>query len=301
MKPDFVAEFTTNHMGNLNLLLRMVESAAEAGCTYIKMQKKDVETFYTEEKLNAPYTSPYGQTYRDYRTIFEFSREDFERFDRKCEEQRIAWFATVQDVRSLCFMLQFDLPLYKIASCNARNLDFLREVERRVPARCGIVVSVGGSTLQEVEAALNVFHSHHVRLLHVVSEYPCSPDSLRLGNISVLRQRFGCDSVSIGYSGHEEGITPTFAAVDLGAEMIERHFCVSRRSFVHHIECSLEPHEYRQLIDTVRSGVDLRPLYANLPAEAFACSFGMSAIERTFLVEQKYGRAYIGRESQFDA
>jgi sialic acid synthase SpsE len=301
VKPVFVAEFTTNHMGNLNLLLRMVQAASEAGCSYIKMQKKEVETFYSEEKLNAPYRSPYGQTYRDYRTIFEFSREDFERFDRKCEEYGIAWFATVQDLRSLCFMLQFDLPLYKVASCNARNTDFLREVARCVPARSGIVLSVGGSTLQEVEAALNVFHSHQVHLLHVVSEYPCSPRSLRLGNLPILREQFGCDSVSIGYSGHEEGITPTFAAVDLGAEMIERHFCVSRHSFVHHIECSLEPHEYRRLIDTVRSGVDLEPLYANLPQEAFASSFGMSAIERTFLVEQKYGQTYIGRRSEFDA
>ena len=50
MKPGFVAEFTTNHMGNLNLLLKMAESAKYAGADYIKMQKKNVETFYTKEK-----------------------------------------------------------------------------------------------------------------------------------------------------------------------------------------------------------------------------------------------------------
>ena len=55
-----VAEFTTNHMGNLNVLLRMVEEAKRAGATIIKMQKKDVETFYSQEKLNGKFESPYG-------------------------------------------------------------------------------------------------------------------------------------------------------------------------------------------------------------------------------------------------
>ena len=82
-RTKFVAEFTTNHMGNLNVLLRMAERAAEAGCDLIKMQKKDVESFYSQAKLDAPYESPYGHTYRDYRSIFEFGVEDFGRFDRR--------------------------------------------------------------------------------------------------------------------------------------------------------------------------------------------------------------------------
>ena len=67
---------------------------------------------------------------------------------------------------------------------------------------------------------------------------------LRLGNIVALRQRYESEQIQIGYSGHEVGIVPSVAAMQLGARMIERHFCVSRRSFAHHIECSLEPAEY---------------------------------------------------------
>jgi N-acetylneuraminate synthase len=129
----FVAEFTTNRMGNLNVLLRMVERAAWAGASLIKMQKKDVETFYAKEKLDAPYDSPYGKTYRDYRSIFEFGREDFERFDRACKQHGIGWFSTVQDIPSLEFMLGFDLPVYKLASSNARNRPLLEECARQIP------------------------------------------------------------------------------------------------------------------------------------------------------------------------
>ena len=300
MRPSFVAEFTTNHMGNLNVLLRMVERAAAAGCDYIKMQKKDVETFYTKEKLDVPYLSPYGKTYREYRSIFEFGEEDYTRFDRHCRNQGIRWFSTVQDVPSLYFMLRYDIQLYKVASCNARNKEFLKEVARSVPKGLGIVISVAGSTLQEIEESLKIFGDHQVYLLHCVAEYPCPPQALRLGNIQVLEERFACDWVSIGYSGHEEGIIPTLAAIDLGARMIERHFCLSRHSFVHHIECSLEPQEYKELVDIVRSGADLKGLYTGLPPSAFDSYFGMNEVERSFLIEQTYGRKYIKEKSEFE-
>ena len=61
------------------------------------------------------------------------------------------------------------------------------------------------------------------------------------------------DRVSIGYSGHEQGILPSIAASMLGAEFIERHFCLSRKSFVHHIECSLEPDEFKEMVNTIRN------------------------------------------------
>jgi N-acetylneuraminate synthase len=298
--PVFVAEFTINHMGNLNALLRMVDKAAEVGCDFIKMQKKDVESFYARDKVDAPYESPYGKTYRDYRTIFEFDEEDYVRFDQRCQAQGIPWFSTIQDISSLYFMLRFNSPLYKVASSNARNKPLLQEMAQLVPNSAGIVLSVAGSTLAEIEQALNIFDGRRIYLLHCVAEYPCPPSSLRLGNIAVLRQQFASERITVGYSGHEVGTAPTLAAVDLGAKLVERHFCLSRHSFVHHIECSLEPREYRELIDIVRSGVPLREYYSNLPDDAFNSYFGMSVVERRFLVEQKYGRYYLGEGSAFE-
>lgn len=282
------------------MLLRMVDRAVAAGCDYIKMQKKEVETFYTKEKLDSPYLSPYGKTYLEYRSIFEFGQEDFDRFDRHCRDQGIRWFSTVQDIPSLFFMLRYEVQLYKVASCNARNKQFLQEVARNVPKGLGIVLSVAGSTLGEIEESLKIFGDHRVCLLHCVAEYPCLPHALRLGNITALQERFACERVAIGYSGHEEGIIPTLAAIDLGASMVERHFCLSRHSFVHHIECSLEPQEYKELIDIVCSGVNLSSLYSHLPHCAFDSYFGMNEVERSFLIEHTYGRKYIKEKSEFE-
>jgi N-acetylneuraminate synthase len=287
---EFVAEFTTNHLGNLNLLLRMTEKAASAGATFIKMQKKDVPSFYPQERLDSAYESPYGKTYYEYRSLLEFGDDDFSRFDQRCRELGIRWFCTAQDSASLDFVLKFDLPAYKVASINARNLGLLREVAARVPRDKRIIISVGGSSLSEVESALSVFDRHSVYLLHCVAEYPCPLDSLRLGNIAVLREKFGSDRVRIGYSGHEVGVAPSLAAIALGADLVERHFALTRSSFAHHIECSLEPDEFKELCDRGCEGSASLGRYVDLlPKEALRTSFGMSDAERGFLLEHRYG------------
>ncbi len=293
----YVAEFTTNPMGNLNLLMKMTEKAAEAGCTLIKMQKKDVRTFYKPEKLAMKYDSPYGKTYGEYRELFEFSEEDFIRFDKKCTEEGIGWFSTVQDIPSLEFLLKFDLPIYKIASTNIRNEELLRAFVSNVPKSKEIVISTAGATTGEIDRAVKMMAGYrHLTILHCVAEYPCSFEDLKLGNVPELIRRYQSPSVDIGYSGHEEGYVPTLVAVALGAKMVERHFCVSRHSFVHHIECSLEPDEYKEMIRIIRaapSSDSLMKYIQELPKEAMSCNFGMSELEKEFLIHQKYGHKFI--------
>ena len=170
-----------------------------------------------KRKLSSSYNSPYGNNYEDYRSIFEFNEEDFIRFDRKCKECGVDWFATAQDLKSLKFLLEFNLPLYKVASSNSRDKDLLTEIAMNIPLDKEVVISIAGSTLSEVEDSINLFPNHKLHILHCVAEYPCSTQNLRLGNIPVLIEKFQSDRISIGYSGHEVGIVPTFAAIDLGA------------------------------------------------------------------------------------
>ncbi len=297
---ECVAEFTTNHLGNMTLLHRMVEAAATAGATSIKMQKKDVETFYTQEKLCSPFDSPYGKTYRDYRTTFEMSKNDWLGFDQMCRAHKIPWFATAQDIPSLQFFTQAfaNLGRYKIASSNARNWEFLAEASRQIPRECEVVLSIAGSTLSQIDKALGYFRDHdRVYLLHCVAEYPCLPDRLRLGNITMLKQEFETARIRIGYSGHETGIAGSLAAATLGVEMIERHFCLSRQSFAHHIACSLEPDEFAHMVDTVSNPKGSGG--SKLPEEAMACHFGMTGGEASFLEHQTYGTEKLGRRSHF--
>lgn len=291
----FIAEFTTNHMGNFNVLKEMAIKAKEAGADYIKMQKKDVESYYSQDKLDQVYPSPYGKTYRDYRKIFEFDFEDFRRFDRLCKELDIPWFATVQDIASLQFMLRFNLPMYKIASSSARDWEFVREVNKRVPKHAEIIVSVAGSTLAEVKQLVDSFPKHDLIIQHCVAEYPCPLENLRLGNIDALKLSFEDRGVEVGYSGHEQGIAPSVLIGRKGIYTLERHFCLSKHSFVHHIECSLEPNEFATMIDEIRNP----KMEFVIPEDAWNESFGMSEVETEFLEKQTYGNTYLKQGSHF--
>jgi N-acetylneuraminate synthase len=283
----------------------MVDAAAEAGADSIKMQKKCVDNFYSKEKLERPFDSPYGKTYGEYRNMFEFLPIDFERMDAQCGYSKVPWFLTVQDWESLHIIhdiyghrFSHRLNRYKVASSNARNVEFLHQVAEIVPPEYEIVLSVAGSTLPEIETSLDILQPFsRIWLLHCVAEYPTPPERARLGNIPELKKRFGDERIRIGYSGHEEGAIATYAAVNLGAEMVERHFCLSRHSFAHHIECSLEPDEFARMVGNVRCA-EYGTRIGGPPDVMFQTDFGMSEQERPFLTEQTYGGQFLGTESK---
>ena len=123
----FTAEFTTNHLGNYNLLISMLHKAKETGATFVKMAKKDVESFYSKEKLNSTYKSPYGNSYRDYRKIFEFDKVQSDMFDAECKKINMPWFTTVQDELSIDFMKDYNIDIFKVNSYYfSINLQYLQ-------------------------------------------------------------------------------------------------------------------------------------------------------------------------------
>ena len=168
-----------------------------------------------------------------------------------------------------------------------------------IPSDKTVVVSVAGRTMEEIEFVLDTFDNHKVVLNHCVAEYPCKDKNLRLGNITTMKKMWESDRVRIGYSGHEQGIIPSIAAAMLGAEFIERHFCLSRDSFVHHIECSLEPDEFKKMVDIIRKGT-FDPDYVEtvLSASAWDSVFGMTEMEKSFLLHNRYGDDYLRERSE---
>lgn len=300
MKTRFVAEFTTNHFGHLKLLIKMAHAAKNAGADFIKMQKKDVGHFYAAEKLALPYKSPFGKTYKDYREMFELTKEEFCIFDRECKDIGIDWYCTAQDEPSLDFLLPFNLSMYKIASTNARNWKFIEYLKSCIDRSKTIVVSVAGSTVSEIMELCDMLKEFDdIILQHCVALYPCPIGKTSLGNITYLKYiTSGCDNIQIGYSGHEVGYIPSIFAARLGATMIERHFCISRNSFVHHIDCSLEPNEFKEMVSGIQNNVDIELFMSEQDITDINTSintnhFGMSVDERSFLIDNVYGTSYL--------
>jgi N-acetylneuraminate synthase len=241
----FVAEIGINHNGCLDTAKGLIDLAVEAGCDAVKFQKRTVDIVYTSEELARPRESPFGSTNGDLKRGLEFSLEVYEQINRYCTEKRILWFASCWDEPSVDFIASFDPPCFKIASASLTNDRLLHH------RTCGgpIILSTGMSTMEQIAHAVGVLGREDLILLHCTSTYPSNPEELNLRVIGTLRKEF---DVPVGYSGHEVGLAPSFAAAVLGACVIERHITLDRSMWGSDQAASIEPSGIKRLVRDIR-------------------------------------------------
>ncbi len=114
--PMVVAELTNNHIGDEKRLRTMIRMAKDEGADIIKVQRRDVDTFYSEEELSKLYKSPFGTTLGHYRRAVELTDELFKVLIEECRKNEIFWFTSVLDKNSYEYILQYNLPLIKLPS-----------------------------------------------------------------------------------------------------------------------------------------------------------------------------------------
>ncbi len=227
-KVKLIGEIGINHNGNIETAKDMILMAKGCGWDYVKFQKRDINIVYDQEFLDGPRDSPWGTTQREQKEGLEFSIDDFRKINYFCKMNKIEWFSSCWDINSLHQMESFDPPFHKIASPMLTNLAFCEEV-----ARLGrsTIVSTGMSEFNDICSVYNMFKSYDTPMIimHCVSMYPCPPEKCNIAQVNMLKGAF--PDVEIGYSGHETGISPTVAAIVMGATYIERHITLDRAMY----------------------------------------------------------------------
>jgi N-acetylneuraminate synthase len=243
-----IAEIGINHNGSLDIAKKLIEAAKAAGCDAVKFQKRTPEICVPKDQWNVERETPWGRmTYIDYRHKVEFTREDYLKIDKYCKEKDIVWFASCWDEEAVDFMHQFDVPLFKTASASLTDLNLLtKHSQLNKP----VIVSTGMSTNEEIESAVSVFTNNNLLIAHATSSYPCPNEELNLKMITTLREKY--PKIPIGYSGHETGLAPTWAAVSLGASFVERHITLDRAMWGSDQAASVEPNGFNRLVRNIR-------------------------------------------------
>jgi N-acetylneuraminate synthase len=219
-----IAEIGINHNGSLDIAKKIIDGAIFSGCDAVKFQKRTPEKCVPKDQWYHERDTPWGRmTYIDYRHRMEFSKEQYAEIDRYCKEKGIDWFASCWDEESVDFIEQFDPPCYKMASASLTDHALLQKTQATGKP---LIVSTGMSTTQEIENAVQLLGVKNLLIAHSTSAYPCKPDELNLRMILTLREKY--PQTPIGYSGHEVGLSPTWSAVALGANFIERHITLDR-------------------------------------------------------------------------
>lgn len=245
-----IAEVGINHNGSLDDAKRLIYMAKQAGCDAVKFQKRTIETVYSPDILNAPRESPFGTTQRDQKEGLELGKAAYDEIDMYCKLLGIDWFGSAWDINSLNFLQQYSPKFNKVASAMITNIPFLEKC-----AYYGVhtLIATGMSNYGDIDTAIEIFvrYGTPYSLLHCVSTYPCKDNDCNINMIDTLKDRY--PNVSIGYSGHELGITPSLLAVAAGAEIIERHITLDRAGYGSDQSASLERHGLELLVREVRA------------------------------------------------
>jgi sialic acid synthase SpsE len=230
-----VAELTNNHLGSEERLRKMIGLAKEAGADMIKVQKRDVKSFYSPEELASPYTSPFGSTLEDYRSGVELNEHLFHVLIDECRAHEIIWFASVLDYPSLKYLEKYDPILVKLPSTISNHKDYIRQVANEFSG--DVVVSTGFTDKQYENFVIETFlPGRNLFLLQCTSSYPAPPEACQLGvvrhydEISVVKN---LPELIPGYSSHDIGNLGSMLAVAAGAKMIEKHVKLGNVDWVH--------------------------------------------------------------------
>ncbi|MCF8131391.1 MAG: N-acetylneuraminate synthase family protein, partial [Deltaproteobacteria bacterium] len=166
--------------------------------------------------------------------------------DSYCKIIGISWFASSWDTESLQFIESFDPPCHKVPSALLTDRDLLRALS---DTGRPIILSTGMSSVAEIREAVSLMKKDNLLIAHSTSTYPCPLHQLNLKMIQTLKKDF---KTVVGYSGHEVGLSTTFAAVALGATFVERHITLDRAMWGSDHAASVEPGGLKRLVDNIR-------------------------------------------------
>ena len=247
-----IAEMSANHGGRYEDAVALVHAAKESGADAVKLQTYTADTLTLD--VDAPEFRAAGELWRG-RSLYSLYQEAYTPWDWQpklaavAAEIGIGLFSSPFDPTAVDFLEGMDCPAYKIASFELVDLPLIRKA-----AGTGkpLIMSTGMATLAEIDAAVGAARSAGaagVSLLKCTSAYPASPAEANLRTIPHLAAAFG---VPAGLSDHTLGTAVPVAAVALGATVIEKHFTLSRDRPGPDSAFSLEPAEFRQMVDAVR-------------------------------------------------
>lgn len=253
-----IAEIGLNHNGNIDIAKKMIDAAHEAGCSSVKFQNFAAEDVYIEgEKAGTYQLMGQNIPIYDLHKNLEITKKFMSQAKTYAELKGMFFFSAPMGRESLEDLVDLDVGLVKVASYEVSNLPWIREVAN---TNLPIIMSLGGASLAEVDAALNEIYKVHdnVAVMHCVIKYPAAYSDANLSSIDSLRRILG---VPVGFSnngfkndkGKIDYLDVPTAAAHCGMDLYEVHITLDREMEGVDQGFSTEPHELRDMINAIES------------------------------------------------
>lgn len=249
-----VAEMSANHNQDFGEAVRIIRSMKDAGADAVKLQTYTADTLTLQS--DREWFRVGGGTLWDGRTLHDLYSEAYTPWEWQPKLKRAAndlgmdLFSSAFDATAVDFLEQMGVPAHKIASFELVDLPL---IEKMAGTGKPLILSTGMATLAEIDEAVQVARragAKEIALLKCTSAYPSPAEEMNLRAIPSMAEHF---QAPIGLSDHTMGIAVAVAAVSLGACIVEKHFTLSREMPGPDSAFSLEPQEFKAMVDAIRT------------------------------------------------
>lgn len=247
-----IAEMSGNHAGSLERALEMIHVAKEAGADCVKIQTYTPDTMTIDchnEYFNIEKGTWEGENLY---SLYQKAYTPWEWQDKLRDEAAkagIDFLSTPFDNTSVDFLEKLGVSFYKIASFELVDIPLLEYIASKNKP---IIMSTGMGSLEEINEAVEAIYStgnRQLALMKCSSAYPAKSEEMNLNTICDMKKRF---DIPVGLSDHSMGAFSAATAVAMGANIIEKHFCISRAIKNPDSTFSMEPDEFRDMVNQVR-------------------------------------------------
>jgi pseudaminic acid synthase len=253
MSVFIIAELSANHNNDYDLAVRTITAMAESGADAVKVQtyKPESLTINLDTGLFAPRKDGLWKGYTPW-TLYKEAAMPYEwqpKLQKVAKDLGLIFFSSPFDIHGVDFLDEMEVPIYKIASFEITDLPLISHA-----ASMGrpMIISTGVADEKDIELALKACYdanNYDVTLLKCTSQYPATIEQANLLTIPDMKARF---NVKVGLSDHTMGSLVPIVAVSLGATIVEKHFILDRKLDGPDSSFSMEPQEFRQMVDSIR-------------------------------------------------
>lgn len=247
-----IAEMSANHAGSIDIAKEIIWAAKESGADCLKIQTYTADTltlncdneFFTIKSglwKGETFYQLYGRAY----TPWEWQAE----LKEEVEKAGMDFLSTPFDNTAVDFLENLGVEFYKLASFELIDIPLIRYVASK---RKPIIMSTGMGTLAELDEAVSTIRNEgndNIVLMRCASAYPAITDEMNLATMKNMSDTFG---VPVGLSDHSAGAIGAVTAVAMGAKVIEKHFCLSRKINSADSAFSMEPCEFAEMVRDIR-------------------------------------------------
>ena len=246
-----IAEMSANHGHSIENAYKIVEAAAAAGADCVKVQTYTADTITIDS--DAPAFQIHGGLWDGYK-LYDLYKDAYtpwewmEPIKKKCEECGVDFLSSPFDPTAVEYLENIGIEGYKIASFEMIDIPLVRLIASKGKP---IIMSAGMASEEEISEALDACYSQgnkNVVVLKCCNVYPTVSSDLNLLTIPDMKNKFG---IPIGLSDHSMGYAAAVGAAALGAQVIEKHFCLSRQLKTADSAFSMEPDEFKAMVEAV--------------------------------------------------